>query len=328
MVRRAQAPASSPAVDDWIGVVLAPADTPGMPSGFLVEFDQALAATAVALCLKRRAPVVLHPAATPSTGLAGALGAILAATARRAHADVPLRVVAAGPARALEADMTRSHAALVTATATVLLANEAFLARLVAPVRAFDGAPTPESNAAELAAALGPIVLELPIVACATRATVADVASLRRGDVWLPGVWPLRLGASRELVGPVFLAAPAAGLGVRAELGVDGHLVLGGEPGAICAPEAEMGELGPRSELLEAVGEVPVVVRVEIGEARMQAREWAALRRGDVVALGRRVGEPVILRVGGVPVARGDLVEIDGEVGVRIVERVAEGVAP
>jgi flagellar motor switch/type III secretory pathway protein FliN len=43
------------------------------------------------------------------------------------------------------------------------------------------------------------------------------------------------------------------------------------------------------------------------------------------VALGRRIGDPVVLRVGGVAVARGDLVEIDGEVGVRIVERLATG---
>jgi flagellar motor switch/type III secretory pathway protein FliN len=34
------------------------------------------------------------------------------------------------------------------------------------------------------------------------------------------------------------------------------------------------------------------------------------------------VGEAVIVRVGGVAVARGELVEIDGEVGVRIVERI------
>jgi flagellar motor switch/type III secretory pathway protein FliN len=59
----------------------------------------------------------------------------------------------------------------------------------------------------------------------------------------------------------------------------------------------------------------------------MAAREWAALTSGDVVSLGRRVGEAVVLRVGGVPVARGDLVEIDGEVGVRIVERLADDVA-
>ena len=84
-----------------------------------------------------------------------------------------------------------------------------------------------------------------------------------------------------------------------------------------------MGEGVDGGELIDAVGDVPVLVRVEIGEAQMSAREWATFGRGDVVALGRRVGEPVILRVGGVAVARGDLVELEGEVGVRIVERLA-----
>jgi flagellar motor switch/type III secretory pathway protein FliN len=43
---------------------------------------------------------------------------------------------------------------------------------------------------------------------------------------------------------------------------------------------------------------------------------------GDVVTLGRRVGEAVTLRVGGAVVARGELVVVDGEVGVRIKHRV------
>jgi flagellar motor switch protein FliM len=73
--------------------------------------------------------------------------------------------------------------------------------------------------------------------------------------------------------------------------------------------------------LVTALGDVPVVVRIEIGEAVMTARDWASLGRGDVVGLSRRVGGPVVLRVGGVLVARGELVELDGEVAVRIVER-------
>ncbi len=71
----------------------------------------------------------------------------------------------------------------------------------------------------------------------------------------------------------------------------------------------------------QAMGDVPVVVRVEIGAAEMRAREWAALGKGDVIALGTRIAEPVVLRVGGIEVARGELVEIDGEVGVRILSR-------
>ncbi len=77
------------------------------------------------------------------------------------------------------------------------------------------------------------------------------------------------------------------------------------------------------SALLNAVGDVPVVVRVEIGEVTMAAREWAGLGLGDVVTLGRRMGDRVLLRVGGVPVARGELVNVDGEIGVRIGERLA-----
>lgn len=88
-----------------------------------------------------------------------------------------------------------------------------------------------------------------------------------------------------------------------------------------------MSEAIDKGEWLDTIGDVPVTVRVEIGEARMAAREWASLGRGDVVTLGRRVGEPVVLRVGGLRVARGELVEIDGEVGVRVLERFADDAA-
>jgi flagellar motor switch/type III secretory pathway protein FliN len=97
--------------------------------------------------------------------------------------------------------------------------------------------------------------------------------------------------------------------------------VLSGEANAV--GEAEMTEAERDNTVLDAVGDVPVVVRVEIGEARMAARDWASLGRGDVITVGRRVGELVLLRVGGVPVARGELVNVDGEVGVRIAERLA-----
>ena len=76
------------------------------------------------------------------------------------------------------------------------------------------------------------------------------------------------------------------------------------------------------SSTVEVLADAPVVVRVEIGTASMTAREWAGLSAGDVIALGRPIAEPVILRVAGVEVARGELVQVDGEVGVRILSRV------
>jgi flagellar motor switch/type III secretory pathway protein FliN len=325
MLRRALTRTDSRALDDAVGVVFAPGDRPDMGNGFLVALELALATKVVARCLRRAAPVVQAPGAVVTPAVAGALGAILVAAGRRAHGGVPLRVLAAGPAHPLESDLARANGDLVVATATVLLERDAFLARLVLPARLVANAPRARCSGADLAAALGPVALDLPIVVCATTATVTDVASLQVGDVWLPGTWPMRLGPGREPVGPVFLADPASSVGVRADLGEDGRLVLRGTFEALCAAETEMADSTEENQLVRAVGEVPVVVRVEIGEARMAAREWSALRPGDVVALGRRVGESVTLRVGGVPVARGDLVDVEGEVGVRIVERIVEG---
>jgi flagellar motor switch/type III secretory pathway protein FliN len=328
LVRRTQPLAEAQAIEDATGVVLSPAETPSIRDGALLEFEPALAATMVARCLERPKPAVVLAGVTPSASMAGALGAIVAATARRAHANIALRVVAAGPARALETDIARLEPELVAVTATVLVAHDAFLARLVVPRRNIQAAPRQTPSSENLAAALGPVPLSLPLVACATRARAADVASLRCGDVWMPGVWPLQRSPAGTIVGRVLLAAPGSELGIQAELGDDGRLVLVGRVEAVCAPEEEMGESAEKNELIDAVGEVPVIVRVEVGEARMPAREWAALARGDVLALGRRIGEPVILRVGGVAMARGDLVEIDGEVGVRITERAAAAVGP
>lgn len=79
-----------------------------------------------------------------------------------------------------------------------------------------------------------------------------------------------------------------------------------------------------RDSLAEAVGEVPVVVRVEIGTAQLSAREWSQLGPGDVLTVGRRVKEPVSIRVSGVEVARGELVDVEGEVGVRILSLTKE----
>ena len=78
------------------------------------------------------------------------------------------------------------------------------------------------------------------------------------------------------------------------------------------------GEPNPTLEVLE---DAPVVVRVELGAVEMKARQWAALSPGDVITLGRKLGDPAILRVGGVEIARGELVQVEGQYAVRILAR-------
>jgi hypothetical protein len=61
-----------------------------------------------------------------------------------------------------------------------------------------------------------------------------------------------------------------------------------------------------------------VDVAVAIGDLRMSMRALLELRPGQVLELGKPVGTAVELRVGARVVARGELVDVDGEVGVRV----------
>jgi flagellar motor switch/type III secretory pathway protein FliN len=308
------------------GVLVAPAETPDLAHAVLVEAELALVAAVVGRVAEQQTPVVLGAGATAAPGAAGALGAVVVAALRKAHAGSAMCVLAAGPAPALEADIARAGGELYGVSLTVLLGDEAFAARVVVPRRAALAAPAPSWDVA-LLAALGPTPLALSVVAHAVRATASDVGALHPGDALvLPG-WSLARTGTRGLSGSVALAPWTSPYGISAHLGEDGRLLLGGDTVPLIAAEEAMTEGVDTAELINGIGEVPVVVRVEIGQAVMAARDWAALVRGDVVPLGRRVGDPVVLRVGDVAVARGELVAIDGEVGVRIVERLSEETA-
>ncbi len=341
-VRQAEAVVDGGGRAEGAAVLLVAAGEQGVGRAALVQGESALVSAVLRRVAHRPVQLAFDPAGPLPAGAFGAFAAVVAAAARRAHQGLALHVLAAGPPSAMLADLARGGDALVGVTLTVLIDHDAFDARIVVSQGAALAAPSFPWNAAALAA-LGPTPLAIPLVACGLRMPVSEVARLCVGDVFVPAAWTLarerqRQGQCEEdaLQGPVWLAAPAAEFGVRAQLVPGGRLVLGGALEPLCqdgAPEASMGTNAgkgvDKAELIDAIGDVPVLVRVELGEARMAAREWAAVGTGDVVTLGRRVGESVLLRVGGVPVARGDLVEVDGEVGVRIVERlVGDGGSP
>jgi type III secretion system YscQ/HrcQ family protein len=64
--------------------------------------------------------------------------------------------------------------------------------------------------------------------------------------------------------------------------------------------------------------DIPVTLAVELGRVNLTLARLADLRPGDVVELGRHSREPVELTSGGRLVARGELVQIDTELGVRV----------
>jgi flagellar motor switch/type III secretory pathway protein FliN len=311
--------------DDGVGVILAASDTPGPSNAALVEVEPALGVALVARALRRTRPRILANGGAPEL-LAGSVAAIAVAAARRVHMGRAIGVLSAGSARALERDLRSRSGALVEASLTVLLNDEAFAARVLVPRAAVEPAPEPAWTRGTLAA-LGDVPLSLSIVAGVNHSTAGEVGTLRRGDAWLLGAGGLRRTRSGSIEGEVLLTSPAHEVGLRAVLGEDGRLVLreGVEPLAWARraldPKEERLNESDNDALVDAVGEVPVVVRVEVGVAEMRAREWASLVAGDVVSLGRKIGEAVTLRIGSVTVARGELVEIDGELAVRILGR-------
>ena len=71
---------------------------------------------------------------------------------------------------------------------------------------------------------------------------------------------------------------------------------------------------------LARLHDVPVELAVEVGRTRMTIGETLALGPGSIVSLNRLAGEPVDLLVNGTAIARGEVVVIEEEFGLRITE--------
>jgi len=76
---------------------------------------------------------------------------------------------------------------------------------------------------------------------------------------------------------------------------------------------------------LRRLSDVPIDLTVEIGRARLTVGETLELRQGSIVTLNRMAGEPVDLLVNGTPIARGEVVVIEEQFGVRITDVLGDG---
>jgi flagellar motor switch protein FliN/FliY len=78
--------------------------------------------------------------------------------------------------------------------------------------------------------------------------------------------------------------------------------------------------------VLGALGDMQLALEVRVGSAHMSLRELTECSPGTVLTLDSAVGGLADLLIGGHLVARGELVAIDDQLGLRIVEIVtAEG---
>lgn len=65
-------------------------------------------------------------------------------------------------------------------------------------------------------------------------------------------------------------------------------------------------------------GDLPVRLHFDLGERQLTLSELMSIGPGYVFDLGREIRRAVIIRANGKPIGEGELVDIDGQIGVVI----------
>ena len=99
--------------------------------------------------------------------------------------------------------------------------------------------------------------------------------------------------------------------------------VLPGSPAVWNATPERVPGTAPASAPLAAVSGIPVQLTVVLGRARMRIGELLQLTDGAVVELDRKVTDAVEILINNRLVARGEVVLVEGRIGVSITELVA-----
>jgi flagellar motor switch protein FliN/FliY len=154
------------------------------------------------------------------------------------------------------------------------------------------------------------------------------------------------LEAAARVFGPVVLDPGQLmdpGVALSAIAAKDGAIAVplldGGETRAVIAlllspwpADAEPGGVARRSEAavprrggLDMLHDVEMEVSAELGRTRMSVRELLSLIPGAIVELDRAAGSPADLLVNGRLIARGEVVVVDENFGIRITEILSPG---
>ena len=170
--------------------------------------------------------------------------------------------------------------------------------------------------------AAAPGWLPVTLLAEAGRATLsaAEIADFAPGDVLIPD----RIDVDLQGMGTLNLRVRSTGLSLVCRNSAKELEFLGIEEDALAATRGRRVSVneGPNmsDETIAKMGDTPVTLHVEIARVEMSLSEVAGLSVGEVLRTGRTLSEQVTLRAGERAVARGELVDVDGELGVQISE--------
>ena len=79
-----------------------------------------------------------------------------------------------------------------------------------------------------------------------------------------------------------------------------------------------MSDRSAETDSMRLAASADVDVVVEVARFTLTVAELSQVRVGEVLVSGRRIGDLVTIRVGDRAMATGELVDVDGEVGVRL----------
>ena len=117
-----------------------------------------------------------------------------------------------------------------------------------------------------------------------------------------------------------------ASLTLRMSASSDPALASPAAPSTVAAPAGASGR-DVSSAPSYVLADVEMGVTAELGRCRMTMRELLSITPGAVIDLDRAAGAPVDVLVNGTLIARGEVVVVDEEFGIRISELVAQPAA-
>lgn len=162
--------------------------------------------------------------------------------------------------------------------------------------------------------------LSLGVVAGEGFVQSADVSRLESGDVVLLSGLERAEGVVRGRARLV-----AQGFELRGQLGEQGFELASVTPRPGRQEESMERQAG---EQVSGPPPIPVSVEVELTRVQLSISELGALRPGAVIPLRIDGTEPVLLRIGDRAVALAELVELEGQVGARVLELLSDGSTP
>ena len=153
-------------------------------------------------------------------------------------------------------------------------------------------------------------------------ADMASMANLAGGQPQMGGMGGMQMGGFQQQ--PMMGGMPMGGM----QMPMGGGMQMGGMPMGMSMPNVQSVQYpnlagGPTSQEQGNIGlimDVNMEMTVELGRTKKQIKDILGMGEGTIIELDKLAGEPVDILVNHKPIAKGEVVVIDENFGVRVTE--------